>query len=154
MLSVLSYACPDNSLRSQASEPRALSVGLKIQIQRMLEATKCQSHPIDRHFLLLQIVSATYKQRKDPVHRRLLYEYAAIHVQEFETLAPLLRAEFGCKLPVVPTFQYLATTLTEDKRFDEAIEACEFALRHGLIDGTKSGFEGRISRINKKRAKG
>jgi len=123
-------------------------------LARMLEATKCQSHPIDRHFLLLQIVSATYKQRKDPVHRRLLYEYAAIHVQEFETLAPLLRAEFGGKLPVVPTVQYLATTLTEDKRFDEAIEACEFALRHGLIDGTKSGFEGRISRINKKRAKG
>lgn len=123
-------------------------------LEKMLETTECRSNSVDRHFLLLKIVEATYKQRKTPAHRRLLFEYGRTHLREFEGLAPQLRAEFDGKLPVVPTFQFLATALTEDGKFDEAIEVCELALQYGLIDGTKSGFEGRISRIKKKRVTG
>ena len=47
-------------------------------------------------------------------------------------------------------FPYLATVLTEDGHYDEAIEVCRKAINFGLDDGTKSGFAGRIERIRKK----
>jgi len=34
--------------------------------------------------------------------------------------------------------------------FDQAIDICLTALAHGIEDGTKTGFEGRIERLMKK----
>jgi hypothetical protein len=49
----------------------------------------------------------------------------------------------------VPTFQYLAKILTDKRQFDKAVEVCETAIGLGFHDGTKGGFESRISKIRK-----
>nr|DAL87918.1 MAG TPA: YbfG [Caudoviricetes sp.] len=50
----------------------------------------------------------------------------------------------------IPSFQQLAIIYEQQKKFDEAIKICELALKYELKDGTKSGFKGRIARIEKK----
>ncbi len=119
-------------------------------LPEMLAALKKPTNPVDRHFLLLGIVEATYRERKDPKKRALFLEIAQQHVDEFPSLAGPLRKDFDGELPHVPTFQKLATVLADDGRFDDAVTVCEQAIALDLHDGTKSGFEGRIERIRKK----
>ena len=121
-------------------------------LQTMIAALDKSTNPVDRHFLLLGICRETYRERKNPEKRALFLKIATLHVQEFASLVGPLRADFGGELPRVPTFQFLATVLTEDGRFEEAVRVCELALEHDLHDGTQSGFEGRISRIKRRLA--
>ena len=120
---------------------------------RMERAIRRPTNPIDRHFLLLQLCQLTYKHRADPQMRAKFLGYARQHLNEFPSLAPALKRDFGGTLPRVPTFQNLATVLTEDGVFEEAISVCQAALTHGLEDGTRSGFEGRIARIRRRQEK-
>jgi hypothetical protein len=119
-------------------------------LAKMLAAETTPTNPIDRHFLLLSIVQLAYKQRRVPEMRRLFLKYARQHVSEFERLAGPLREDSDGTLPRVPTFQLLATVLTEDGQLEEAEKVCLLALQQGLHDGTKGGFEARITRIRKK----
>ncbi len=119
------------------------------ELARMLAARAMQTHPIDRHHLLSGIASTAYAQRERPEMRRLFLETAQQHVAEFATLAPVMAADFGGRLPRVPTFASLATVLAEDGKFEEAIAVCEKALSFGLHDGTKGDFPARIARIRK-----
>ncbi len=48
---------------------------------------------------------------------------------------------------------HLSTLLNDTGMFDKAIEVCQKAITYGLSDGTVTGFEGRISRIEKAKAK-
>lgn len=123
-----------------------------------MEATR---PAVNRHFLLLGMVEETYRDRKDPEQRKRFLEIAHQHVREFADLAEPLRLFMAPPgfdatkdpppdLPRVPTFQHLATVLTEDGRFDEAVAVCEQAIAYDLHDGTQSGFEGRIQRIRRK----
>jgi hypothetical protein len=47
----------------------------------------------------------------------------------------------------------VAITLEEDSRFDEALSICQQAMKWKLGDGTKTGFEGRKTRLERKRKK-
>ncbi|MES2924189.1 MAG: hypothetical protein V4819_21745 [Verrucomicrobiota bacterium] len=119
-------------------------------LPRMEAATKFSTNPVDRHFLLLNLVGHTYKRRKDRNMRQLCINYGILHTQEFPRLKPHLVKEMDGVLPRVSTYQYLATIFTEDNRFSDAISICQQAMNLGLEDGTSSGFEGRIARIQKK----
>ena len=66
-----------------------------------------------------------------------------------ENIISALKVEFNT-LPRILTFQYYATILTEDEKYQEAIDVCKKAIEYNLNDGTQSGFEGRIKRIMKK----
>lgn len=119
----------------------------------MEKAVDLPTNSIDRHFLLLQICKQTYGGRSNPEMRSKFLAYARLHLREFASLAPALKRDFGGTLPRVSTFQNLATVLTEDGAFEEAVSVCEAALAHGLHDGTVSGFEGRIARIRRQQEK-
>ena len=122
-------------------------------LKRMINALELKTHPIDRHFLLLEIVRITYKDRKtDPKKMELCENIAWKHIEEFPKLAEPLKREIG-SLPHVPTFQHLATLLTEKGEYDKAIEVCKKAIEFGLDDFTKGGYEGRIHRITKLKLK-
>lgn len=122
-------------------------------VQRMLQALDLPAQPIDRHFLLLHLVEATYARRHDDAGmRERCRELAGQHLEEFPGIAQAFQANGSERLPRVPTFQLLATLLSEDGSYDEAVAVCERALSFGLMDGTKSGFEGRIQRIRKQHA--
>ena len=120
-------------------------------LKRMLAATNYSTNPIDRHFLLQEIVKLTYKNRNGPEMRAQCREYAALHIREFSSIRPHLEKEMDGVLPRVSTFQNLATLLTEDGSYTDAIAVCRRALDLGLDDGTKSGYEGRIARIERKK---
>jgi len=121
-------------------------------LDEMLKASETDTNAIDRHFLLQTIVDETYKRRDDEKYRDLCIEFSEKHLKEFsETIVSELKKEFNGDLPRVLTFQYYSTLLTELGDFERAIKVCETAISFGLHDGTKSGFQGRIDRIKKKK---
>ena len=120
------------------------------ELAAMLKALKKKTNLIDRHFLLMGIVTQTYKARKDPRMREICREISERHIQEFDRIAPALKKDMDGVLPRVSTFQQYATLLSEDNEDERAIEVCERAMSFRLTDGTQSGFTGRIARIRKK----
>lgn len=120
-------------------------------LDAMLDAVSSRTNKIDRHHLLQSIVDITYKQRSDSSMRALCEKHARLHLAEFPSIAPSLRTQCDGVLPIVTTFQKFATSLYEQQRYDEAVQVCRQAIAYGLSDGTKSGFEGRISRILRSR---
>lgn len=129
-------------------------------IAKMIKLVHRPGHPIDTHFLYLNIVEFLYKQRNDPQMRILFKNMALEHILVFDLLIPVLYYKSGNNedsmflLPHVPTFQYLATVYAEDGEFGTAIEVCKRALGYGLEDGTRGGFIGRIERLKKKAMEG
>ena len=122
-------------------------------LESMLVQVYKEGDPVDTHFLYLSIVQITYKQRKDKKMREIFKKIASEHVSKFDTLVTPLRnsdVTMKGKLPGVPTFQYIATVYTEDEEYEKAIKVCEKAIKFGIEDGTKTGFQGRIERIRKK----
>jgi hypothetical protein len=122
-------------------------------VKRMLAAVGARTNPIDRHFLLLGIVRESYRLRANREIRETCLTFARRHVAEFPALMPSVVRNLGGIVPRVPTYAWLATLLTEDGECDEAIEVCRAAQRLGLEDGTKTGFAGRVARIESKQAR-
>jgi len=121
-------------------------------LPRMLRALRLKTNLVDRHFLLMNIVSLAYKRRDDAETRRLCREVGLLHVQEFAVIAPALKQEMCGILPRVPTFETLAKLFAEEGEYQLAIQICEEALAFDLRDGTKGDYSGRIARLRKKAA--
>ena len=123
-------------------------------LTQMRAALAEKTNLIDRHFLLMSLVDQSYKHRKDgPELENLCKEISEQHIQEFPEIKPALANSLNGILPRVTTFQKYSTLLTEQNNFDRAVEVCEVAISHGLHDGTRGGFEGRIERIKRKAEK-
>jgi hypothetical protein len=137
--------------KKSAAEKQEREKAFPTELNRMIKDLSTKTNPVDRHFLLQSIVGETYTRRKNTGMRKICKEIGIKHVSEFKNISPALKKEFSGVLPRVTTFKYLATLLTEDGDYDSAIFACKVAISHGLKDGTKSGYEGRIKRIEKKK---
>ncbi|NMH65116.1 hypothetical protein [Shewanella salipaludis] len=102
-----------------------------------------------KHQALLGVLGECYKQRKQADYLNFGANLATDYVQVF--------TELQKQMPGVEQkgqgFMQLATLLNDSGRFDTAIELCQQALQHGLSDGTVTGFEGRIARIEKAKLK-
>ncbi len=122
-------------------------------VTQMLAALDAPTNPIDRHFLLQQLVRKTYQRRSDPTMRRLCVQIGKQHLAVFPSLCPALQEDFkglwDKGLPRVVTFECLATVPAEEGEFDEAVEVCELAISYGRTDGTTGGFQARMKRIRK-----
>jgi hypothetical protein len=90
-----------------------------------------------------------YRRRKEPEMKAMLIRLGDEHIERFKTFAAPL-VELCGFMPSVPTFKYLAIVLTEDGKYEKAIEVCQKAMSYGVNDGTKGGFPARIERIKKK----
>lgn len=121
-------------------------------IERMLAALDVITNPIDRHFLLQTIVQEAYRERAQPKMAHICSTIAEKHLDEFPGLHEALLLNCGV-LPRVSTFQHYATLLTERGEFERAMWVCQQAMSYGLQDNTKSGYEGRIQRIQKAQAR-
>jgi len=119
-------------------------------LDKMLSVTELKTKPINRHYLLQTIISETYKLRKEEKYRNICIEHSEKHLKEFSEIAIELKKNDSGNLPRVSTFQNYATLLTELGEYEKAISICKMAISFGLNDGTKSNYQGRIDRINKK----
>lgn len=123
-------------------------------LSQMLQAIDTPTNPIDRHFLLQNIVQLTYKDRKkNQVLRELCQRISRLHLSEIPHLTEPLKREFDGRLPRIVTFQHFATLLTEAGEYEEAVTVCQMALDLDLHDNTTGGFEARIGRIKKKQTR-
>jgi hypothetical protein len=111
-----------------------------------------ESDPLARHRLYQQITEASYKDRDKEASRTAFKYYAEQHISEFDAIKKPLKKQNNGKLPQVSTFRNLANVLVEDEQYNEAIAVCQQALHFGLKDGTKTGYQGRIERIEAKKA--
>jgi hypothetical protein len=111
------------------------------------------SDPWERHLLYLQTIEAAYRGRRTNMEDRstaiaLSHQY----LSEFPDLRQAVFDNMTDQDPkIIPVFKMLAIMLEEDGAYDQAVAVCRTALDNGLEDGTKTGFEGRIQRILKKR---
>lgn len=53
-------------------------------------------------------------------------------------------------LPNIPSFKRLSILYEKQEKYKEAIDICNKAIELGLKDNTKTGYEGRIKRLEKK----
>ena len=119
-------------------------------LDRMIDALRHEKNPLERHRLLGEIVEESYRQRAAAAMNKVFLRYAGMHVKELPKMAAALKAADGGRLAAVPAFSLLAAALEEDGRFEEALSVCRQAAELGLTDGTRSGFAGRIRKLQKK----
>ncbi|GGI87826.1 hypothetical protein GCM10007978_26980 [Shewanella hanedai] len=99
-----------------------------------------------KHQALLAAIGECYKQRKQAEYADYGAGLTPDYLELFASLASP-SSEKGAG------FMHLSTLLNDTGRFDEAISVCQKATSYGLSDGTVTGFEGRIVRIEKAKAK-
>ncbi|MCC5878480.1 MAG: hypothetical protein JJU03_01090 [Idiomarina sp.] len=123
------------------------------EVQTQAAALEETDDPLARHRLYQQVVEQCYRGREDKAFRFALLHYAQAHIAEFGDISGPLKKQNGGKLPQVATFKHYAAVLTDAGQYDEAIAVCQQALSYDLKDGTKTGYQGRIERIEKLKAK-
>jgi hypothetical protein len=119
-------------------------------LDRMIDALKHETDPLERHRLLSCIVEESYQQRANTAMNKLFLRFAGMHVKELPKMAEALKAAHGGKLPALPVFKLLAEALEEDGRHEEAVSVQEQAVELGLIESVKAGPAGRIKKRDKK----
>lgn len=88
-------------------------------------------------------IRVSYFRRKDPAYLEVSYQWSNDDVK-------LHRTTLDSKDKFVYSFTRLAIILEKKKLFKEAIELVNDAMKRGLNDKTKTGYNGRLVRLNKK----
>lgn len=118
----------------------------------LLEALQSKDdNPLDRHFVYNSLIDLYYKKRdisSDAIENCI--EYCLEDIKFIEDFQKAWEREFGDELPRIPSFERLAIIYEKQGKLEEAIEICQMALKLGLKDSTKGGFEGRVKRLQKK----
>ena len=123
------------------------------KINSLFNELKTEKDKVKRHFMLMEIVSITYRHREDGALRSLCIKTSEKHLLEFPKIRPFLEKEIGGYLPQIPTFKHYARVLEEQGEFEKAIEVCNMAISLGISDGTKSGYQGTVESIKKRTGK-
>lgn len=112
--------------------------------------------PLERHAVFTKGIDLAYKtRRQDPEMQEVVVNYGTRYVREFADIKDALFDHLGGDGPKnIAVFKQLAIALEEADAHDQAVDVCQKAMGFGLEDGTKSGWEGRIKRIEKNRAAG
>jgi hypothetical protein len=104
----------------------------------------------EKEALLSTIVEEAYRLRKDPEMKQVFYKHAEMYIGDFSHVVEELKAASEEEVLVSPPFRMLAIALAEDGREEDALDICRQALKYGIEDGTKTGFKGRMKRLQKK----
>lgn len=138
------------SAPSKPMDIAALGTWGNIILQRAFEEYQQAASVLERYTALQNIIAECYKQRKSADY----LNYGAQLAQPYILLFRAVCTEQGKNVELKTSgFLHLTTLLTDTEAFDAAIALCREALTLGLSDGTVTGFEGRISRIEKAQTK-
>ena len=53
-------------------------------------------------------------------------------------------------LPFISSFRRLAIVYEQQGKIEDAIKVCKLAISYGLSDSTKTGYEGRLAKLQRK----
>lgn len=121
-----------------------------VTLQRAFEGYQSAETELARYNALQDVITECYKQRKSTDY----LAYGAALCELYLALFHRANATKPKQVELKTTgFMQLATLLNDTQAFNEAIALCQQAVSLGLTDGTVTGFEGRISRIEKAQAK-
>ncbi|MCT8864084.1 hypothetical protein [Shewanella xiamenensis] len=121
-----------------------------VTLQRAFEGYQSAETELARYNALQDVIAECYKQRKSTDY----LAYGAALCELYLALFHRANATKPKQVELKTTgFMQLATLLNDTQAFNEAIALCQQAVSLGLTDGTVTGFEGRISRIEKAQAK-
>lgn len=116
-----------------------------------LKALKAKDdNPIDRHFVYNHLIELYYKlreERKDALEKCIYY--CKEDINKLPEFLETWKNEYG-DIVRCPSVQQLAIIYEKNEEFQKAIDLCNYAINLGLDDGTKSGFQGRIKRLENK----
>lgn len=137
---------------SAKSVPQLVTSGpwANVTLQRAVEEYQGAETELTRYNALLNVIAECYKQRKSTEYVQYGAALATLFLELFHRASATKPKETELK---TTGFLQLATLLNDTQAFDQAIELCKEAIALGLTDGTVTGFEGRISRIEKAQAK-
>ena len=117
---------------------------------------------IDRHFYLNSAIDYYYGLRdKEEEALQKCIDYCMEDIKIAPEVIKLMEKDDNWKHyneegelvfipPRFPSFQRLAIIYEKQGKLEEAIEVCKKSLENDLRAGTKSGFEGRIERLERK----
>jgi hypothetical protein len=138
---------PASNTRSEVGAPGAWA---NVTLVRAFEEYQGATSASARYTALQNMIAECYKQRKSADY----LNYGAQLAEEYIALFQAASAEQGKDTELKSSgFLHLATLLNDTQAFDAAIVICRKALELGLSDGTVTGFEGRINRIEKAQTK-
>lgn len=121
-----------------------------VTLQRAFEEYRQATSTFERYTAVQNMIGECYKQRKSADYLNYGAQLAEHYIALFETTSAEQGQDSGLK---TVGFLQLATLLNDTQAFDAAIILCRKAIELGLSDGTVTGFEGRIGRIEKAQAK-
>ena len=146
-----------------APEPEPANVSQKVELvvpdwanpaltKAITEAS--EGHDVTaKHQALLNVIAECYKQRKLPEYSTYGAALSSDYLAVFTEYLPVHQATTPDIDAKGIGFMQLSTLLNDTGDFDSAIALCERAIEYGLSDGTVTGFEGRLVRIQKAAAK-
>lgn len=105
---------------------------------------------IDKHFYLQAVADYYYKRigtKNNAMDKAI--EYCHRDVELFPVYRTPLKKNIG-ELPRIMTFQRLVMLYEKQEKYIEAIEICKKAIKYNLSDSTKTGYNGRMERLQKK----
>ncbi len=106
---------------------------------------------VDRHFFLTTAADCYYKQRDSRDNAlEMAKKYYQKDIELFPKYKSALKRETGGVLPRIASFTQMAIILEKEGHYQDAIDICKLALKNGIQEKTKSGFEGRIEKLEKK----
>jgi tetratricopeptide (TPR) repeat protein len=141
----------DAAQKRISSKERVEQALMSGNVDDMISTLDKTQDPILRNALLGQIITEYYRQRADADAKEAFYRFANLHVEEIPGVLEALEKNGQERPERIETLKMIAIAMEQDGRFDEAIEMCQKALSFGLQNGTKTGFEGRIDRITRRR---
>lgn len=119
-------------------------------LDQLRAAVELAAAPVEQHLVLSKIIDLAYRERSDSAMRAILLENGRRYLALFPDLFSALKTEYGETVHRIPVFKQMAIALDEDGDSEAAVAVCRTAIEYDMDDGTKTGFEGRIARIQKK----
>ncbi|MEZ9198936.1 hypothetical protein AB4135_12805, partial [Shewanella sp. 10N.286.54.B9] len=132
-------------------EPKAGTTDLtwaNAKLSKAVSDTAEATDTLAEYTAMSAAVAECYKQRKQSEY----VAYGASLAEQYVSLFTRYLAEAKTDVKGIG-LMHMSTLLNDNGEFDAAIAICNTAIKQGVSDGTVTGFEGRITRIEKAKAK-
>ncbi|WP_372940632.1 hypothetical protein [Shewanella sp.] len=147
-----------NAVASSESDKKLVSLAAvkgdwaSDSFKQLVEAANNAVEPQAQHDAVADVVGHCYKMRKQADYCQYGAALKMLYLDLFSVIYQQ-HDKNGSDEIKAPAFMQLSTLLNDTGEFEQAISVCQQALEYQLTDGTVTGFEGRISRIEKAKAK-